>query len=182
VLEFNSDFRERADIVVQSPLHTVHGNPTLLGQIFTNLIDNAVKYAKPGQRPTIKIRSEFVGEKREPNVEAGGDKHHHSLYRGDAKSSERVWGMAVPDSASPFAVSIVRLWVEDNGVGIDPKFHERIFGIFERLPGAEPSKGTGVGLAIVAKAVGRMKGRCGVESSLGHGSRFWIELPDANDK
>jgi two-component system, sensor histidine kinase and response regulator len=71
----------------------------------------------------------------------------------------------------------VRLWVEDNGIGIAPEHCERIFRIFERLHGREQYTGTGIGLAIVQKAVTRMGGRVGVQSELNHGSRFWIELP-----
>lgn len=73
----------------------------------------------------------------------------------------------------------IRLWVEDNGIGIAPEFQERIFGVFERLHREEEYPGTGIGLAIVRKAVERMGGRSGVESSLGRGSKFWIELPEA---
>ncbi len=70
---------------------------------------------------------------------------------------------------------MVRLWVEDNGIGIAPEHHERIFRVFERLNGGNYG-GTGVGLAIVRKGVERMGGRVGVESQPGEGSRFWIEL------
>jgi signal transduction histidine kinase len=72
---------------------------------------------------------------------------------------------------------VVRLWVEDNGIGIAPEFHGRIFRVFERLHGVDKYPGSGVGLAIVRKAAERMQGRVGVESALGQGSRFWIELP-----
>ena len=71
----------------------------------------------------------------------------------------------------------VRIWVEDNGVGIDPAYHGKIFGLFERAGNVRDHDGTGVGLAIVARASQRMGGSCGVESALGAGSRFWIELP-----
>lgn len=71
----------------------------------------------------------------------------------------------------------VRIWVEDNGIGVAPEHRERIFRIFERLHGRESYAGTGIGLAIVQKAVSRMNGRVGVESELGAGSRFWVELP-----
>jgi signal transduction histidine kinase len=70
----------------------------------------------------------------------------------------------------------VRIWVEDNGVGIDPAYHEKIFGLFERVGNLKEHDGTGVGLAIVARASQRMGGTCGVESAPGAGSRFWIEL------
>src|SRR5207245_2688832 len=70
-----------------------------------------------------------------------------------------------------------RLWVEDNGIGIAPEHHDRIFRVFERLHGSEMYPGTGIGLAIVAKGTERMGGRAGVESTPGEGSKFWIELP-----
>lgn len=71
----------------------------------------------------------------------------------------------------------VRLWVEDDGIGIAPEHHARIFDVFERLHGEEAYSGTGIGLAIVKKGVECMGGTFGVESGLDKGSRFWIELP-----
>lgn len=73
--------------------------------------------------------------------------------------------------------SVARLWVEDNGIGIAPQFHARVFRVFERLHGVEAYPGTGVGLAIVRKGLERMGGRVGLESAPQEGSRFWIELP-----
>jgi PAS domain S-box-containing protein len=71
----------------------------------------------------------------------------------------------------------VRVWLADNGLGIAAEHQERIFKIFERLHGVENYPGTGIGLAIVQKALTRMGGRVGVESVPDAGSRFWIELP-----
>jgi signal transduction histidine kinase len=73
----------------------------------------------------------------------------------------------------------VRVWVEDNGIGIDRAHHEKLFRVFERLDPEGPIPGTGIGLAIARKAVERMNGLVGLESEPGHGSRFWIELPGA---
>ena len=71
----------------------------------------------------------------------------------------------------------LRLCVRDNGIGIPPEYQKRIFNIFERLNSQSQYPGTGIGLAIVQKAVARMKGQLGLESTPGRGSSFWIELP-----
>jgi PAS domain S-box-containing protein len=84
----------------------------------------------------------------------------------------RVW-------AETRADHVAHVWVEDQGIGIAPEHQERVFGVFERLHGADTYPGTGIGLAIVKKGIERLGGRVGVESQLGHGSRFWIELPRA---
>lgn len=73
----------------------------------------------------------------------------------------------------------VRLCIEDNGIGIRPEHQQRIFRVFERLHAAHEYSGTGIGLAIAAKAIERMGGSIGLESSEGNGSCFWIELPPA---
>ena len=70
----------------------------------------------------------------------------------------------------------VRVWFEDNGIGIDPAHHERIFQIFGQVYPEERYSGTGIGLAIVRKAVQRMSGAVGVESMLDKGCRFWLIL------
>ncbi len=70
----------------------------------------------------------------------------------------------------------VRLWVEDNGIGISPEYQSRIWGMFERVHPKEHYDGTGIGLAIVRKTIERMGGTVGVESSGKQGSRFWIQL------
>ncbi|MDB6112636.1 MAG: putative histidine kinase, classic [Pedosphaera sp.] len=72
---------------------------------------------------------------------------------------------------------VIRLWVEDNGMGIDRQYQDRVFGVFEKLDGPQIRPGTGIGLALVKTGVERMGGRVGVESTLGEGSRFWFELP-----
>jgi len=70
----------------------------------------------------------------------------------------------------------IYLWVEDNGIGIEEKFQERIFGLFDRLHGQEVYPGTGIGLAIANKGVDRMGGAIGLKSTPGIGTRFWVKL------
>lgn len=69
------------------------------------------------------------------------------------------------------------LWVRDNGIGFDMKFHKRIFEIFQRLHLADEFPGTGIGLAIVRKALERMGGTAWAESTPGQGATFYLGLP-----
>jgi signal transduction histidine kinase len=75
----------------------------------------------------------------------------------------------------------LRLWFEDNGIGISEGDHERVFALFGRLNPAAEYEGTGIGLAIVRKAMERMGGQFGVESEPSQGSRFWIQLKKSED-
>jgi PAS domain S-box-containing protein len=71
--------------------------------------------------------------------------------------------------------SHVRFFVEDNGIGISADQHEKIFAIFQQV--SKNFEGTGIGLAIVKKAVERMGGQVGLRSVPGRGSTFWVEMP-----
>jgi PAS domain S-box-containing protein len=83
----------------------------------------------------------------------------------------RIW-------SEPFEGS-VRFWIEDNGIGIPAAVQHRLFRMFERLHPNLSYEGTGIGLAIVRKAVSRMNGEVGLEPNQPTGSRFWIRLPAA---
>jgi len=92
----------------------------------------------------------------------------------------KVWAESAPSGAlggwqrqRPY----VRLLVQDNGIGIASDQQEKIFAIFQRID--RNYEGTGIGLAIVKKAIERMGGSVGVESQPGQGSTFWIDLPQA---
>ena len=75
--------------------------------------------------------------------------------------------------------SEMTLVVRDEGIGIPEAAHSKIFGIFERGTSSSKYSGSGIGLAIVARAAQKMGGTCGVESELGKGSCFWLDLPPA---
>jgi signal transduction histidine kinase len=73
---------------------------------------------------------------------------------------------------------LVRIWFEDKGIGIEKRYHDKIWQMFQQLN--KNYEGTGIGLALVRKVVDRLGGKVGVESEPGHGSRSWIELKPAN--
>lgn len=121
------------DLSVRLPLFPVIANETLLAQCLTNLLANACKFVREGEKPKANIYNERRGDR-------------------------------------------VRIFIEDNGIGIPAADHERIFNVFERIHHEKLFPGTGVGLSIVRKAVERMGGTIGVESEPEKGSKFWLEL------
>jgi len=94
-------------------------------------------------------------------------------FTGNVKPRVEIWGERHD--------SMIRLSVQDNGIGIAPEYQAKIFQLFERLQPNEIVPGTGIGLALVFKAVQRMKGSVGVQSKPGKGSRFWVDLPVAEN-
>lgn len=154
----------RSSTKVSTPLLPVRANRTLLQQALANLVDNAIKFVQPNAPPRISIFTESVIHTS------------HSTRPGKLLFSSK---QTSPAQAVASPTDRVRIWVCDEGVGISADLHQKIFGIFERGEFAERYEGTGMGLAIVARATQRMGGTCGVESESGAGSRFWIELPAA---
>lgn len=141
VHQLESTFDTRAAAIgarleVTQPLATPLGDATLIEQILTNLIDNALKYHCRERTPEVRLSATPIGEQ-------------------------------------------VLLQVADNGIGIAPEYQERIFQMFQRLHSQREYPGTGIGLAIVAKAVRAMGGGMSVESSPGEGSTFRVRLPAA---
>lgn len=140
----------REQIQVQQPLLPVVGHEAFVGQALSNLLTNAVKFVPPGRRPSVRVWTE--------------EAHRNDPAR-TPEDNGHDW---------------VRIWVEDNGLGISLQDQQRIFRIFERVNAGDKYEGTGIGLAIVQKAIERMGGRVGVQSRPGEGSKFWIELRGAS--
>lgn len=159
-------------LVVQSPVGKVWGQRTLVQQCLSNLFDNSLKFARPNHAPRIVVRSEVLAE------ESPAPLFTTNAPFNPATHSQSGFPTATQLSASSSGRKRqrIRVWVEDNGIGIAPELHQKIFGIFERGGGPNMPEGTGIGLAIVARAMQQMGGSCGVESTVGQGSRFWLEF------
>jgi light-regulated signal transduction histidine kinase (bacteriophytochrome) len=67
--------------------------------------------------------------------------------------------------------------VKDNGIGIDPKYHDKVFGIFKRLHSQDEYEGSGAGLGIVKKVIEDHKGKVWIESEAGKGTKFLFTIP-----
>ena len=141
---------KNARIEVLGPWPTVLAHEPILSQVVFNLVSNALKFVLPDVPPQIRIGTE------------------------EANLTEANKGNKERSSSFPSLPS-VKIFIQDNGIGIAPEHQEQIFRLFNRLHG-ESYEGTGIGLAIVQKGVERMGGRVGVESAPGQGSRFWFEL------
>ena len=158
-----------AQIRVRSPLPAVIAHRVTLVQVIANLLTNAIKFVE-GAPPQVQIWAEEIEQPQEGETDSETAGELERATVGQWEHSQLLIASCL------LPVPIIRLWVEDNGIGIAPEHQKRIFRVFERLHGIESYPGTGIGLAIVKKGVDRMGGQVGVESQLGQGSRFWIQL------
>lgn len=140
---------ETGAVVEVGELPTISGDPTQLGQLFQNLLANALKFHRPDERPHIQIQAQLV---KEANLPA----RFISLRQ---------------------AKQYYRIDVIDNGIGFDEKYLDRIFQVFQRLHGKNEFAGTGIGLAICEKVVLNHGGIITAKSQPGQGATFQIYLP-----
>ena len=138
-------------------LPTIEADPLQMRQLFQNLIGNALKFHQSEQTPLIKI----------------------SQNKSDDSKSMII---ALHDASSHSSSDFIKLQIEDNGIGFDEKYLDRIFTPFQRLHGRSEYEGTGMGLAICRKIIERHGGRLTAKSSVGQGATFIISLPRIQPK
>jgi signal transduction histidine kinase len=141
----------KAEIKIEGILPKILGNVAFTTQCFSNIVNNATKFVAPGTVPRVRIWAEEARAPAESTLVVG----------------------------TPLPASQVRLYFEDNGIGISPKHGARVFRMFERIHPSSKYEGTGIGLTIARRAVERMGGSIGFESQLGKGSKFWLQLKKA---
>ena len=125
----------RAELLI-GELPPSYGDPRLLQQVWTNLLENALKYTDKAAQPRIEVAGEIVG-------------------------TEAIFS------------------VQDNGVGFDMRYYDKLFNVFQRLHSETEYKGTGVGLAIVQRVIARHGGRVWAKAEPGKGATFSFALPVA---
>lgn len=156
-----NDVAQDALSILESRINEVNGKITIdtlpelqadrvqMTQLFQNLLSNSLKFHRKDTPPVIHVYSTFRGNKKTDTI---------------TKNNQD---------------QIINLYFEDNGIGIDKQYFNRIFNIFERLNAKKEFEGTGIGLAIVKKIVERHKGFIKVKSNPAGGTTFVISLPRA---
>jgi PAS domain S-box-containing protein len=141
---------ERVGAVIHvGHLPTIDADPLQMRQLIQNLIGNSLKYRRPGTRPVVKVRADTCedGDRRRQE----GGIAHCGLH--------------------------CRILVEDDGIGFDEKYLDRVFTVFQRLHGRTEYEGTGIGLAVCRKIVERHGGSITARSTPGQGATFIVTLP-----
>ncbi|GAB2676232.1 hypothetical protein GCM10027036_32460 [Flavihumibacter cheonanensis] len=129
-------------------LPIVDGIPSLLRQLFINLLSNSIKFHKPGEAPLIEVSSKSLSKK---------EKEKHFLS---------------PSSG------YVQIDIRDHGIGFDQEYEQRIFQVFQRLHGKSEYPGSGIGLAICKRIAERHNGFISASGKEGEGAVFSIILPE----
>lgn len=149
ILQQLEDGIEQRKIQVQlDHLPVIWAIPFQMEQLFTNLLSNAIKFSDPSKNPVIQIRY----KRWEPGNIAEAELNANWAYH--------------------------QIDVEDNGIGFDNSYRDKIFQVFQRLHGKESFPGTGIGLAICKKIVDNHQGFINAKGETGKGACFRIYLPD----
>ncbi len=148
LLQMEDNLENRGIRVSIDQLPDVWAVPFQMEQLFTNLLSNAIKFSDTTKQPIIQIRYEQLPEGEHQDEEMNPGWAYHKIE------------------------------VEDNGIGFDEEYKDRIFQVFQRLHAKESFPGTGIGLAICKKIIDNHQGKITASGEIGKGAKFTIYLPD----
>jgi PAS domain S-box-containing protein len=155
ITNLKASIEESNAVITADPLPVVKADESQLVHLFQNLIGNAVKYRKKDEPPRVHISAKNIS-----------DSAVQSAIRNTQSAMREGWLFSV----------------QDNGIGIEPQYFDRIFQVFQRLHKREEYPGTGIGLAICRKIVERHGGGIWVKSEPGKGSTFFFTMPEPSDE
>jgi light-regulated signal transduction histidine kinase (bacteriophytochrome) len=138
---------EKRAVIESCKLPRLKVVPVQFHQLFLNIINNAIKYSKPNETPRVKICAQPID--------------------GESISAQRMRS----------EIKYWRISFEDNGIGFDPQYQNRIFELFQRLHGKSEYPGTGIGLAICKKIVQNHNGIITARGEPGKGAIFEAYIP-----
>jgi signal transduction histidine kinase len=145
--EFQEIVEEKDATIEVSPLPGLTIIPFQFKQMLSNIISNALKYAKPGNKPVINITAAIVD------------------------------GKDLNDPGAVKEIKYCKLTIQDNGIGFENEHAERIFELFQRLHGRHEYIGSGIGLSICKKIAENHEGFIRAEGKSGNGAAFHIFIP-----
>jgi len=149
-------------VIVTDDLPTIEAIPFQMGQLFQNILSNALKFKRPGEVPQINISARLLSSEQLTEKYAWIDEKYRT-----------AGGLSYNWSREQF----VRIVVADNGIGFNEAYADKIFEIFQRLHPAKTYDGTGIGLAICKKIVDNHHGTITAQSKPGEGASFEVILP-----
>jgi PAS domain S-box-containing protein len=141
------------------PLPVVRGDRALLRMVLVNLISNAVK---------------FTGHCAQAKIEIG------CAPNGDGSPREPGGAEATGRTAEVVPRGETVIFIRDNGAGFDPRYADKLFGVFQRLHSEDEFEGTGIGLANVQRIIHRHGGRVWAEGVVDGGATFYFSIPNQN--
>jgi signal transduction histidine kinase len=152
--------RGRTVDIIVSDLPPCEGDRQLMRQVFANLLSNALKYTRKSLKARIEVGAIQLGD-----------------LRGCLSSAAQKF---IPADLSDPKLPVY--FVRDNGVGFEMRYAEKLFGVFQRLHRQEDFEGTGVGLAIVQRIIGRHGGRIWAYAEVDKGATFYFTMGTAAEK
>ena len=156
--DFQAETKERNIVWEIHPLPVVRADRALLRLALVNLLSNAVK---------------FTGTRAQAKIEIGEAKTKTEIKKAESRNETPI--SALPMSAFPPEETVI--FIRDNGVGFDPRYAGKLFGVFQRLHSQSEFAGTGIGLANVQRIIHRHGGRTWAEGAVDGGATFYFSLP-----